>query len=160
MARRHSPSHSTSPEKYPRGTFSRPLHLSQDWTGSCGCMIFKTPALQLVWARVRPSCRSSSTRMTPRSSMRILRQRLPEWPHWLQAWCSNGDIAGQEQGYAYSPQDARQLNDGGRCWSSEASTQVRRLFRNVSNAARNEDPRRSLVWWWCDAALTSRLAGR
>ena len=46
---------------------------------------FKTQALQLAWARVRPSCRSSSTRMTPRSSMRMLRQRLPEWPHWLQA---------------------------------------------------------------------------
>ena len=28
-------------------------------------------------------------------------------PHW----CSNGDIAGQEQGDAYLPQDARQLND-------------------------------------------------
>ena len=38
----------------------------------------QNPALQLAWARVRPSCRSSSTRMTLRSSMRMLRQRLPE----------------------------------------------------------------------------------
>ena len=38
----------------------------------------QTPASQLAWARVRPSCRSSSTRMTLRSSMRMLRQRLPE----------------------------------------------------------------------------------
>ena len=53
----------------------------------------------LRWARVRPSRRSSSTRMTSRSSMRMLRQRLPEWPHWLQThhWCSNGDLAGHSK---------------------------------------------------------------
>ncbi len=27
---------------------------------------------------------------------------------------TDGDIAGQKQGHAYPPQDARQLNDGGR----------------------------------------------
>ena len=36
------------------------------------------PGVRLALARLRPSCRSSSTRMTPRSSMRMLRQRLPE----------------------------------------------------------------------------------
>ena len=34
-----TPSHSTSPDEYSRGTSSRPLHLVQDWTGSSGCMI-------------------------------------------------------------------------------------------------------------------------
>ena len=61
-----------------QGTSSRPLHSSLDWTGSSGYMTSKTPVLQLAWARVRPSCRSLSTRMTPRSSKRMLRQRLPE----------------------------------------------------------------------------------
>ena len=57
-----------------QGTYSRPLHLSQDWTGSSRCMTSKTPALPLAWARVRPSCRRSSTRMR----MQMLRQRLPD----------------------------------------------------------------------------------
>ena len=46
----------------------------------------------------------------------------------LPHWCSNGDIAGQEKGHAYPPHDARQLNDGGRGWSSEASA-CSRTFR-------------------------------
>ena len=53
-----------------------------------------------------------------------------------------GDIAGHEQGNAYLPQDARQLIKEAEV---EASTQVRRLLANVSDAARIEDPRRSLV---------------
>ena len=57
-----------------QGIYSHPLHLSHDWIGSSGCMTSKTPALRLAWARVRPSCRSSSMRMTPRTSMRMLRQ--------------------------------------------------------------------------------------
>ena len=48
------------------GEHSCSLHLSQDWTGFSGCITSKTPALQLAWARVRSSCRRSSTRMTPR----------------------------------------------------------------------------------------------
>ena len=46
----------------------------------------------------------------------------------LPHWCSNGDIAGREKGHAYPPHDARQLNDGGRGWSSEASA-CSRTFR-------------------------------
>ena len=34
---------------------------------------------------------------------------------------------------------------------SYSSTQVRHLLPNVSVAARIEDTRRLLVWWWCDA---------
>ena len=40
-----------------QGTSSRPLHSSLDWTRSSGCMTSETLALQLAWARVRPSCR-------------------------------------------------------------------------------------------------------
>ena len=46
-------------------------------------------------------------------------------------WCRNGYIAGQEQGHAYPPQYSRKLNDYGRCWSSQSSTQVRRLLPNI-----------------------------
>ena len=37
-----------------QGDICSPLLLSQDWTGSSGCMPSKTTALRLAWARIRP----------------------------------------------------------------------------------------------------------
>ena len=136
----------------PAGTSIQNIVL-QDWTGSSGCMTSKPR--RCSW-RGRPSCRSSSTRMTLRSSMRMLRQRLPKWPHWLPA-------PSLMQRWWYRRPRARSCISSTRSASAQRMRPRLKLWNKCDACSRTLTTQRGLkihAARWCDDGVTQRSRRR